>query len=35
MDWVWGSFGLLIAGGVVMLVVNALRGKQQNVTNDA
>jgi putative membrane protein len=35
MDWVWGSFGLLIAGGVVMLVVNALRGKRQNVTNDA
>jgi protoporphyrinogen IX oxidase len=35
MDWVWGSFGFLIVGGVVMLVVNALRGKRQNLTNDA
>lgn len=35
MDWVWGSFGLLVVGGVVMLVWTALRGKQENALNDA
>lgn len=35
MDWVWGSFGLLILGGVAMLVVNSLRGSKAKALNDA